>query len=114
LSSTPDVPDRSRIAAALARHRVRDFFVGGIAGRAHGARRVTYDVDCLPRLSRDNLDRLAAAMRELNARARVGGLSDEEGHACRPPKDRAGLGELRSLWQKRDPGGLKSPDDGDR
>lgn len=186
MSSTPDVPDLPRIAATLARHRVEYLFVGGIAARAHGAGRVTYDVDCVPRLTWDNLDRLAAAMRELHARLRVGGLSDEEATrlpvqlsgsalarmeistwrtdagdldiiadipdrdgrhlsydslAARAaelnldgivvrvaalddviaskewsdrPKDRAALNELRSLRQQRDPGGLESPDDGDR
>jgi len=100
LSSTPDVPDLSRIAATLARHRVEYLFVGGIAARAHGAGRVTYDVDCVPQLSRDNLDRLAAAMRELNARLRVGGLSDEE--ATRLPVQLSGSALARmeiSTWR---------------
>lgn len=72
------VPDLPRIADTLARHHVEYLFVGGIAARAHGARRVTYDVDCVANQSSDNLDRLAAALRELNARLRVGGLTDEE------------------------------------
>ena len=62
----------------LARHQVDYLFVGGIAARAYGARRITYDVDCVPDPSRDNLERLAAAMREMKARLRVGGLTDEE------------------------------------
>lgn len=100
MSSTPDVPDLPRIAATLARHRVEYLFVGGIAARAHGAGRVTYDVDCVPRLSRDNLDRLATAMRELNARLRVGGLSDEE--AIRLPVQLSGSALARmeiSTWR---------------
>lgn len=52
--------------------------VGGIAGRAYGAERPTHDVDCLAHRSLANLRRLASAMRELNARLRVEGLSDEE------------------------------------
>jgi hypothetical protein len=63
---------------AFARHDVEYLLVGGIASRAYGARRPTYDVDCLPEPSRENLDRLAAAMRDLHARLRVEGLSDEE------------------------------------
>lgn len=39
------------------------------------------DLDCLARRSIENLSRLAAAMRELNARLRIGGLSDEEAAA---------------------------------
>lgn len=52
--------------------------MGGVAARAHGAQRLTCDVDCLPERSRDNLDRLAAGMRDLDARLRVEGLRDEE------------------------------------
>lgn len=52
--------------------------VGGIAAWAYGAQRPTYDVDCMPEPSRENLERLAAAMRDLNARLRVEGLTDEE------------------------------------
>lgn len=55
--------------------------VGGIAGRAYGAVRPTHDVDCLAHRSIDNLGRLASAMRELNARLRVEGLTDEESAA---------------------------------
>ena len=43
-----------------------------------GASRETKEFDCLVRRVRDNLDRLAAAMRELNARLRVQGLSEVE------------------------------------
>ena len=46
--------------------------------RARMAQRRTYDVDCVPEPSWENLDRLAAAMRDLGARLRVEGLSDEE------------------------------------
>ncbi len=52
--------------------------VGGVAARAYGASRDTKDLDCLVRRARDNLDRLASAMRELHARLRVEGLSDAE------------------------------------
>lgn len=40
-----------------------------------------HGVDCLVRRSAENFDRLAAAMRELNARLRVAGLSDDEAAA---------------------------------
>ncbi|MHB8294869.1 MAG: hypothetical protein ACYDH5_09665 [Acidimicrobiales bacterium] len=42
---------------------------------------MTHDSDCLVKTERENLDRLAAALRELNARLRVSGLSDEESAA---------------------------------
>jgi hypothetical protein len=67
-------PDLQRITNALARHHVEYLLVGGIAARAYGALRPTYDVDCMPEPSRDNLDRLAAATRDLHARLHVEGL----------------------------------------
>lgn len=72
---SPDVP---RLTAALNRHGVDYLLVGGVAATVHGAARPTLDVDCLVDRSGDNLDRLAGAMRELNARLRVEGLGDAE------------------------------------
>jgi predicted nucleotidyltransferase len=67
-----------RLVEVLDRHGVEYLIVGGVAARAYGARRETKDIDCLVRRTRANLDRLAAAMRELHARLRVEGLSDAE------------------------------------
>jgi len=78
VGSKPEVPDLARIADTLARHRVEYLLVGGVAARAHGARRLTYDVDCVAARAEGNLDRLAWAMRDLHARLRVEGLSDDE------------------------------------
>lgn len=78
MTATPEGLDLRRITDALARHNVEYLLVGGMASRAHGAQRRTYDVDCVPEPSWENLDRLAAAMRDLGARLRVEGLSDEE------------------------------------
>jgi len=78
LTAAAEGPDLQRITDALARRHVEYLFVGGIAARAYGARRPTCDVDCMPEPSRENLDRLAAAMRDLHARLRVEGLSDDE------------------------------------
>ena len=69
-------PDR--VLQTLARHGVEYLLVGGLAARAHGARRQTADVDCVPNTTDENLTRMAAALVELNGRLRVGGLSDEE------------------------------------
>ncbi len=55
-----DDPDVVRLVEVLDRHEA------------------TYDFDCLVRRGRENLGRLAAAMRELNARIRTVGVSDEE------------------------------------
>ena len=52
--------------------------VGGVAAIGYGATRPTEDADCVVRRDRANLQRLAAALAELNARLRVGGMSDAE------------------------------------
>ncbi len=80
LPDTPS-PDVARLTETLDRHGVDYLVIGGIATRAYGAERPTGDFDCLVRRSAENFDRLAAAMRELNARLRVGGLSDDEAAA---------------------------------
>lgn len=79
--SPPKAPEpfnSARILATLDAHEVEYLLVGGVGARAHGARRDTYDIDFVPRISDDNYDRLAAALRELDARLRVGGMTDEE------------------------------------
>jgi len=43
----------------LDRHGVRYVVVGGLAATAHGATRVTFDIDVVPEWSDDNLERLA-------------------------------------------------------
>ena len=60
------------------RHGVEYVLVGGLGARAHGATRPTSDIDLVPDGDDDNLARLAAALLELNARLRVGGMTDDE------------------------------------
>lgn len=67
-----------KLVEALDRHRVEYLLVGGSAAGLHGAERPTEDADCVVRRERGNLDRLASALRELNARLRVGGMTDAE------------------------------------
>ena len=69
----PDGPphDLRRLIEVLERHHVEYLIVGGAAAGAYGAVRPTADADCVVRRSHDNLERLAAALRELNARLRV-------------------------------------------
>jgi hypothetical protein len=69
-------PDR--ILEIFDAHGVEYLLVGGLAARAHGAQRRTADVDCVPNDTTENFERLAAALRELNARLRVGGMTDDE------------------------------------
>jgi predicted nucleotidyltransferase len=70
--------DVARLLLALEEHGVEFVVVGGVAAGAHGATRATEDLDLVARRTNDNLDRLAAAMRELGARLRVAGLDDRE------------------------------------
>ncbi len=70
--------DLARLVEVLDRHGVEYLLVGGAAAFAYGAKRLTEDADCVVRRKRANLDRLAGAMRELNARLRVAGMSDSE------------------------------------
>ena len=53
---------------ALARHEVEYVTVGGVAIQAHGAQRLTQDLDVAIAASKDNLDRLAAALSDVDAR----------------------------------------------
>jgi len=91
MTSSPEEPvlDVERILATLDRRHVDYLVVGGVSCRLQGALRPTKDLDCLPDRSPDNLARLAAAMRELNARLRVAGLTDAE--ACRLPTQVDGM-----------------------
>jgi predicted nucleotidyltransferase len=70
--------DPDRLLRVLDEHTVEFILVGGVAARAHGASRATADLDCVPNTDRENLDRLASALRELGARLRVAGMSDDE------------------------------------
>jgi hypothetical protein len=63
--------DLDRVVATLARHEVRYVLIGGLAAAAHGSTLPTEDVDVVPSRDRANLDRLAAALRELGARIRT-------------------------------------------
>ena len=70
--------DPERIIAVLDAHAVECVIVGGFGAQAHGAHRQTLDIDVVPRGTDDNFVRLAAALRELGARLRVGGMSDDD------------------------------------
>jgi hypothetical protein len=60
--------DPERIFAVLDAHRVEYVVVGGIAVQAHGHLRMTNDIDMIPSPTPANLERLAAALVELQAR----------------------------------------------
>ena len=65
--------DPEHILAALAEARVRYVLIGGMAVILHGDVGVTLDVDITPDFDRGNLERLATALRSLDARIRAEG-----------------------------------------
>ncbi|MBD0348434.1 MAG: hypothetical protein ICV59_04715 [Thermoleophilia bacterium] len=58
------------VLATLARHRVDFVLIGGMAGIAHGSALPSFDVDVAYERSDENLERLAAALHELDAELR--------------------------------------------
>ncbi|MCV7217872.1 hypothetical protein H7J51_21605 [Mycobacterium crocinum] len=63
--------DLERLLQVLHRHGVVYVLIGGLAAVYHGSPFPTEDADITPQPDRANLDRLAAALRELNARIRT-------------------------------------------
>lgn len=63
-----EVPlDAERILRVLAEHEVDYVLIGGLAVQTHGHVRTTNDADLIPAPDRPNLERLAAALRSLDA-----------------------------------------------
>ena len=60
--------DPERIITVLAKHRVSYVMIGALAARLQGFPRMTADIDITPEHEPRNLDRLAKALRELEAR----------------------------------------------
>ncbi len=60
--------DPERLFTTLARHDVRYVLIGAVAARLQGFPRLTADADITPAKTRENLERLAAALRELDAK----------------------------------------------
>ena len=81
MSTPPNVADfePGQILRALEAHHVRYVVIGAIAAVAAGAPILTTDLDVTPERSRDNLERLALALVDLEARLRSPG--DPEGVA---------------------------------
>lgn len=60
--------DPERLIVTLARHGVDYVLIGALAARLQGFPRVTADADITPSMEASNLDRLTAALKELDAR----------------------------------------------
>jgi hypothetical protein len=68
--------DPERLLRALAAHGVRYVLVGALAARLNGFPRVTADADITPARDTENLERLAAALRALDAHVWTDGVPD--------------------------------------
>jgi hypothetical protein len=66
----------------LEQHGVRYLLVGGLGATLHGSPLRTGDADICPATDRENLGRLAAALRELEARVRAPGAPEGLSFAC--------------------------------
>jgi hypothetical protein len=72
-----DAPlDAERILRALAEHGVAYVLIGGLAVQTHGHVRTTIDADLIPAPDPANLERLASALRSLDARVLNPGEED--------------------------------------
>lgn len=92
--------NRARIFEVLDRHGVQYLVIGGVGAQLHGASRPTTDFDSLASTGQENLGRLAAALSELNAFLRVGGLSDAEARALPTRLDAVSLSRMEvSTWR---------------
>ena len=81
----PDGPelDLPRLISVLDHQGVEYLVIGGAAAVAYGAERPTQDADCVVRRNPVNLEKLAAALKELNARLRVAGIRTTRRGSCR-------------------------------
>jgi hypothetical protein len=62
--------DAFELVAALTRHEVDYVIIGGVALQAHGHVRTTLDLDVVAAWTGENMQRLAGALRELDAKLR--------------------------------------------
>lgn len=68
MAETETPLDAERILRALDEHGVDYVLIGGLAVQTHGHVRTTNDADLMPAPDPDNLGRLSAALRSLDAR----------------------------------------------
>ncbi|HYO04123.1 MAG TPA: hypothetical protein VET27_20535 [Mycobacterium sp.] len=94
--------DLARLFEVLHRHEVVYVLIGGLAAVFHGSPFPTEDADITPQNDRPNLDRLAAALRELNARIRTETVPEGLPFAC----DAEGLAAAQTWNLQTDAGDL--------
>lgn len=89
--------DAEQIFAVLDAHRVEYVVIGGIAVQVHGHVRMTNDIDLIPSPAPQNLQRLADALNEMDARVLNPGSEGLEIDAQMLPR--------ATLWQIGTPHG---------
>lgn len=94
--------DAQSIVVCLNRHGVEFVLIGGLAAVLHGSPQVTFDADICPARHPENLERLAAALREMNARLRAADAPDGLHFPC----DAGFLAEVQMLNLVTDHGDL--------
>lgn len=106
MSTDAEEFDPQRILQTLQRHGVEFVIVGGFGSQIHGADRQTFDIDLVPSSAPQNDERLAAALREMNARLRVAGMTDEEARQLPVVIDTATIRAFGSTTWNTDAGPL--------
>lgn len=77
--------DPERLFTTLNRHDVRYVLIGALAARLQGFPRLTADADITPARDRDNTERLAAALRALDARVYTDAVPEGLPFDCSAP-----------------------------
>jgi hypothetical protein len=72
----PEPLQPQELFEALARQRVQYVLIGGLAATLHGSSALTNDADICPDPSPENCERLADALRDMDARIRTGADPD--------------------------------------
>ena len=85
-SGAPDVAplDPERLLTTLAKHGVRYVLIGAVAARLQGFPRLTADADITPARDKENITRLAVALRELEARVYTESVPEGLAFDCSP------------------------------
>jgi hypothetical protein len=93
--ATPPPPlEATLILAALGRHGVEYVLIGGFGAQLHRASVTTDDLDITPRKTPENLQRLAAALKEMGTRLRAEGLP---AGGVRIPVDEHPFGQMMTV-----------------
>ena len=81
-TGAPRALDPALLVRTLAHHEVRYVLVGALAARLDGFPRVTADADITPARDPENLVKLAAALRRLDARVFTEGVPEGLAFDC--------------------------------